>query len=114
MEFFRSLFSSASAAPPRNSDNSRRARLLTERRAWVSHGLMFTSRAKWIKFLAAILLGNALYFLLSPHLPPVAQHHSAAVDLGTVVDFWFCLCVYGIIELAIFLRSRGQPTEPKE
>jgi drug/metabolite transporter (DMT)-like permease len=63
------------------------------------------TRAKWIKFLIAILLGNALYFALSPHLPPAAQHHSWAVDLGTVVDFWFCLLVYGLLELgAIFRR----------
>ena len=61
------------------------------------------TRAKWRKFLIAILLGNALYFALSPHLPPAAQHHKWAVDLGTVVDFWFCLLVYGLLELGAFL-----------
>jgi hypothetical protein len=62
------------------------------------------SRAKWIKFLVSILLGNLIYFALSPHLPAAAQHHSWAVDLGTVIDFWFCLLVYGLLELGAFLR----------
>jgi hypothetical protein len=57
-----------------------------------------------MKFLVAILLGNALYFALSPHLPPAAQHRSWTVDLGTVVDFWFCLLVYGLLELGAFFR----------
>jgi len=65
---------------------------------------MRLTRAKWMKFLVAILLGNALYFALSPHLPPAAQHRSGAVDLGTVVDFWFCLLVYGLMELGAFFR----------
>ncbi|HMD84999.1 MAG TPA: hypothetical protein VKO18_09880 [Terriglobia bacterium] len=62
------------------------------------------TRPKWIEFLIAILLGNGLYFTLSPYLPPAAQHHSWAVDLGTVVDFWFCLLVYGLLELGAFFR----------
>ena len=62
------------------------------------------TRAKWMKFLLAILLGNALYFALSPHLPLAAQHRSWTIDLGTVVDFWFCVAVYGLLELGAFLR----------
>lgn len=68
---------------------------------------MRPARAKWLKFLVAILLGNALYFAASPHLPPAAQHRSWEVDLGTVVDFWFCLLVYGVMELGAFLGSRS-------
>jgi hypothetical protein len=64
------------------------------------------SRAKLIKFLIAILLGNALYFALAPHLPPAARHRSWSVDLGTVVDFWICLAVYGLLELGASLTSR--------
>jgi ABC-type uncharacterized transport system permease subunit len=76
---------------------------------------MRLTRAKWMKFLVAILLGNALYFALSPHLPPAAQHHSWAVDLGTVVDFWLCLLVYGLLELGAFLRGgHGEHRRPKE
>ena len=73
------------------------------------------TRAKWIKFLIAILLGNGLYFTLSPYLPPAAQHHSWAVDLGTVVDFWFCLLIYGLLELgASFRRDDGGHRGSKE
>jgi len=68
---------------------------------------MRPARVKWLKSLVAILLGNALYFALSPHLPPAAQHRSWDVDLGTVVDFWFCLLVYGVMELGAFLGSRA-------
>jgi hypothetical protein len=60
----------------------------------------------WIKYLVAIIVGQALYFTLAPHLPLAAQHQHFKFDLGTVIDFWFCLFVYGLIELAIFLRNR--------
>jgi hypothetical protein len=72
------------------------------------------TRAKWAKFLIAILLGNALYFALSPHLPPAARHRSWTVDLGTVVDFWFCLLVYGLLELGGFLGRDVRGHRPKE
>ncbi len=65
---------------------------------------MALPRSKWIKFLAAILLGNALYFALWPYLPPAAQHRAWAVDLGTVVDFWFCLLIYGLLDLGDLFR----------
>jgi hypothetical protein len=65
---------------------------------------MLLTRAKLIKYLIAILLGNALYFTLSPYLPPAARHHSWTVDLGTVLDFWFCLLVYGLLELGASFR----------
>jgi hypothetical protein len=65
---------------------------------------MLLTRAKLIKYLVAIVLGNALYFALSPHLPPAAQHHSWTIDLGTIVDFWMCLVVYGLLELGATLR----------
>jgi hypothetical protein len=73
--------------------------------------LMKTNRAKFMKFLIAILLGNGLYFALSPQLPPAARHRAWTIDLGTIVDFWFCLLVYGLLELGSFLRTR-QPVKP--
>ena len=60
---------------------------------------------KWLKYLVAILLGNGLYFALNPYLPPAAQHHPFKLDLGTLVDFWFCLLVYGLMELWTFLNK---------
>ena len=62
----------------------------------------------WIKYLVAIVLGQALYFSVSPHLPSAARHQAFQFDLGTVIDFWFCLFVYGIIELVVFLRNRAR------
>jgi hypothetical protein len=53
-----------------------------------------------VQALVAIILGNIVYFLLLPSLPPVARHHRFHLDLGTVVDFWFCLVAYGLIRTA--------------
>jgi hypothetical protein len=46
------------------------------------------------------VLGNVVYFLLAPSLPAVARHHPFKIDLGMVVDFWFCLVAYGLIRTA--------------
>ncbi len=70
-----------------------------------NRGMVSTAR-RWLKFLIAILLGNGLYFALYPYLPPLARHRVFRVDLGTVVDLWFCLFVYGLLELVSFLRQR--------
>ena len=63
---------------------------------------------KWFKYLIAILLGNALYFALNPYLPPAARHHPYKLDLGTLVDFWLCLLVYGLMELGAYLHKPGE------
>ena len=65
---------------------------------------MVSTVGRWLKFLIAVLLGNGLYFTLSPYLPPAARHQMYRLDLGTVVDLWFCLFVYGLMELAGFLE----------
>jgi hypothetical protein len=75
---------------------------------------MLPTSAKLTKFLAAILLGNALYFVLSPYLPLAAQHRSWKVDLGTVVDFWFCLLVYGLMELGAILGKGNASRRGRE
>ena len=49
--------------------------------------------------LIAVLVGNALYFLLMPKLPVPARHNINRLDLGLVVDFWICLVIYGLLEL---------------
>jgi hypothetical protein len=48
----------------------------------------------------AIVVGNVVYFLLLPSLPQVARHRPFQIDLGMVVDFWFCLVAYGLIRTA--------------
>jgi energy-converting hydrogenase Eha subunit A len=54
----------------------------------------------FLQALLAILLGNVVYFALAPSLPPVARHRPFRPDLGTLVDFWFCLVAYGLIRTA--------------
>jgi hypothetical protein len=56
--------------------------------------------ANLLQAFVAIVLGNVAYFLLLPSLPPIARHHRFQVDLGTLVDFWFCLVAYGLIRTA--------------
>ena len=54
----------------------------------------------FLQTLLAIVLGNVVYFVLAPSLPPVARHRPMRLDLGMVVDFWFCLVAYGLIRTA--------------
>jgi hypothetical protein len=56
--------------------------------------------SNFLQALLAILLGNVVYFVLLPSLPPIARHHPLRVDLGMVIDFWFCLVAYGLIRTA--------------
>jgi hypothetical protein len=65
---------------------------------------MSANASRWIKSLLAVLVGNALYFSLAPYLPPAARHRPFRLDLGILVDFWFCLVVYGILNTAAALR----------
>lgn len=51
----------------------------------------------FLQALVAIVLGNVIYFLVVPSLPAVARHHPLHVDLGMLIDFWFCLVAYGLI-----------------
>ena len=58
------------------------------------------SPRRWLEYLAAILLGNAIYYLsLLPHLPDVLQHQGFQADLGLLIDFVVCVGVYGLIQL---------------
>ena len=54
----------------------------------------------FLQALLAIILGNVVYFVLIPSLPPAARHHPFHVDLGLILDFWFCLVAYGMIRTA--------------
>lgn len=58
------------------------------------------------KSLAAVLLGNLVYFLLMPFLPPLARHAPNRLDLGLAVDFWFCVVAYGVVDLLHRRHSR--------
>ena len=54
----------------------------------------------FLQALLAIILGNVVYFVLIPSLPPAARHRPFHLDLGMILDFWFCLVAYGLIRTA--------------
>jgi hypothetical protein len=60
----------------------------------------------FVESLAAVLLGNAAYLLLSPYMPPLARHTVFKIDFGMLVDFWFCLVAFGVIKTARWWRNR--------
>jgi ABC-type uncharacterized transport system permease subunit len=63
-----------------------------------------------LKQLVAVIIGNAIYFLLlMPHLPVGAQHRPDKLDIGLLVDFWICVVVYGMIELISRRKNRRVP-----
>jgi hypothetical protein len=53
-----------------------------------------------LQALLAIILGNVVYFMLIPSLPAAARHRPFRLDLGMILDFWFCLVAYGLIRTA--------------
>jgi hypothetical protein len=63
--------------------------------------------------LAAVLLGNAIYFGIMRYLPPAAQHRTLILpDLGLLVDFWICLVLYGLF--SYLFRPHHQEHPPSE
>jgi len=55
---------------------------------------------RWLEYLVAVLLGNAIYyFSLFRHLPQSLQHQGFQMDAGVLVDFVVCVAVYGLIRL---------------
>jgi hypothetical protein len=62
--------------------------------------------SRWIKYAFAVVVGNALYFVLARHLPAAARHRSSKVDVGLFIDLWLCVAVYGLVELLGFILSR--------
>ncbi len=62
--------------------------------------------------LIAVLAGNTVYFLLMSYLPSVARHVPFRLDLGLVVDFWFCLVAFGIVKTVSKRKPGSGPPEP--
>ncbi len=54
--------------------------------------------------LAAILLGNLVYFSVQHWLPPRARHTPFHTDWGIVIDFWFCLVFWGLLRFLPWFR----------
>jgi hypothetical protein len=55
--------------------------------------------------LAAVLAGNAIYFLLMPHLPAVARHRLFKQDWGLLVDFAICTLIFAAVK---YMRRRKE------
>jgi hypothetical protein len=50
--------------------------------------------------LAAVLAGNAIYYVLMPHLPRVARHSLFREDWGLLVDFAVCTMIFVAVKYA--------------
>ena len=58
------------------------------------------TKRRWIEYSVAVLVGNAIYFLvLYPGLAPALQHQPNRFDLGLAIDFLCCVLVYLAIRL---------------
>ena len=64
----------------------------------------------FVQALIAVVVGNAVYFVLMPHLPPAARHAPFKTDIGLVVDFWFCLVVFGLVKTAAARKRHSSST----
>jgi hypothetical protein len=69
------------------------------------------AKLNFAQSLIAVLAGNLVYLLLMPHLPAAAQHNPMRLDLGVVVDFWFCLVFLGVIKT---FWKRGEKSREQE
>ncbi|HLW87730.1 MAG TPA: hypothetical protein VKR57_04515 [Terriglobales bacterium] len=59
---------------------------------------MSKSATDFLQALLAVMLGNLAYFALERYLPSWAQHVGFRTDLGTLVDFCFCLVTFAAIK----------------
>jgi hypothetical protein len=56
---------------------------------------------RWIEYLVAVLVGNAIYFLvLFPTLPESLRHQPRRMDAGLLLAFLCCVAIYGVIRMA--------------
>lgn len=55
-----------------------------------------------LRALAAVLLGNAIFFLvLGPRLPAWVRHEPFALDAGLALDFVICVALYVALGLLV-------------
>jgi TatA/E family protein of Tat protein translocase len=59
-------------------------------------------------FLLAILIGNTLYFLLSPILPAAARMGTVfTFGLPALVDLWICSLILGLLSFLSLARKKN-------
>jgi hypothetical protein len=59
-----------------------------------------TAMKNFLDALMAVLAGNAIYFLLKPHLPAAIRHSLFREDWGLLVDFGICAVIFVAVKLA--------------
>ncbi|MFZ0738630.1 MAG: hypothetical protein WCA98_19955 [Candidatus Acidiferrales bacterium] len=73
---------------------------MRENRTKMAQKFLGATPRRWLEYLAAILIGNAIYYLsLQPHLPNALRHQEFRTDLGLLIDFMICVGVYGLVRL---------------
>ena len=53
-----------------------------------------TTLRNFFDALLAVLAGNAIYFLIMPHLPAAIRHSLFKEDWGLLVDFVICTVIF--------------------
>jgi hypothetical protein len=59
-----------------------------------------TTMKNFLDALVAVLAGNAIYFLLMPHLPTAIRHRLFKEDLGLLMDFLICTVIFAAVKFA--------------
>jgi hypothetical protein len=59
-----------------------------------------TKMKNFLDALVAVLAGNAIYYLLMPHLPDAVRHGLFKEDLGLLLDFAICSMIFAIVKYA--------------
>jgi hypothetical protein len=73
---------------------------------WRSGGRLGRTRIEklmtknFLDALVSVLAGNAIYFLLMPHLPSGARHALFKEDWGLLVDFAICTLIFAAVKYA--------------
>lgn len=57
----------------------------------------FEARRRFWLALIAVVLGNVLYLAFQQQLPLPARHAPFRLDLGLLLDFWFCVVIFGLL-----------------
>jgi hypothetical protein len=70
---------------------------------------MSKQATNFVHALAAVLAGNAVYFLLARYLPLGVRHQAFRIDLGMVVDFLICVIALGMIKAIAGRKSDSSP-----
>jgi zinc transporter ZupT len=55
--------------------------------------------SNFLDALLAVLAGNAIYFVLMPHLPRAIRHTLFKEDWGLLVDFAICAVIFVTVKI---------------